>query len=97
MSVEDSASRRFELYILVELFSGRPWPNIWPGIIFSVLFRKFGTFLVKLCGGSDRYRNIMAGGFEIHFIFGNNSFPLASDICADFCTVPNAIYCTMHK
>ena len=52
--------------LLAEFFSGRSWPNICPGLFFSVFFSKFGTFFVKLCAHSERYRNLMAG---IHSFF----------------------------
>ena len=64
---------------LAEFFSGRSWPNICPGIFFCVLFySKFGTLFLKFCAHSKRYRNLMAGIFELQTFFGNIAFPLSS-------------------
>ena len=48
--------------------------------IFFRFFRSFFFFFffVKICALSERYRNLMAGTFEIQAIFGNIAFPLAS-------------------
>ena len=50
---------------LAEFFSGRSWPKIGPGIIFFGFFEKFETFFSKICAHSERYRNLLAGIFEI--------------------------------
>ena len=61
---------------LAELFSGRSWPKIGPGIIFLGFFEKFETFFSKICAHSERYRYILAGIFEIPPFYGNIAFPL---------------------
>ena len=52
-----------------ELFSGRYWPNIRPGTVFSVVFPTYGyIFLMEICAHSQRcgkYTNITAGIFDI--------------------------------
>ena len=50
---------------LAEFFSGRSWPKIGPGMIFFGGFEKFETFFSKICAHSERYRNLVAGIFEI--------------------------------
>ena len=62
---------------LAEFFSGRSWPKIGPGIMFFGVFEKFETFFSKICARSERYRNILAGVFEILFFYGNIAFPLS--------------------
>ena len=74
---------------LVEFFSGRSWPKIGPGIVFFGGFEKFETFFSKICVHSERYRNLLAGVFEIltflwkHRVsivltfYGNIAFPLS--------------------
>ena len=49
-----------------------------PRIFFPFFLSKFETFFVKICAQCERYRNLMAGIFEIHCFFGNIAFPLAS-------------------
>ena len=49
--------------ILAELFSGRSWPKIGPGIVVLGVFEKFETFFSKICAHSERYRNLLAGIF----------------------------------
>ena len=61
---------------LAELFSGRSWPKIGPGMIFFGVFEKFETFFSKICAHSERY-NILAGIFEILTFYGNIAFPLS--------------------
>ena len=56
---------------LAEFFSGRSWPKIGPGITFFGVFEKFETFFSKICAHSERYRNILAGIFEILTFDGN--------------------------
>ena len=68
MSVEDSESRRFELtfgYVLL-----RPILAQHPSRIFSLFFLVWNFFFGR-CAHSDRYRNLMAGIFEIQGFFGN--------------------------
>ena len=48
MSVEDSESRRFELTYLAEFFSGRSWPKIGPGMIFSGFSKILKPFFRRL-------------------------------------------------
>jgi len=62
---------------LAEFFSGRSWPKIGPGIIFFGVFEKFETFFSKICAHSERYRNLLAGIFEILTFYGNIAFPLS--------------------
>ena len=62
---------------LDEFFSGRSWPKIGPGIIFFRVFENFETFFSKICAHSERYRNLLAGIFEILTLYGNIAFPLS--------------------
>ena len=62
---------------LAEFFSGRSWPKIGPGMIFLGVFEKFETFFSKICAHSERYRNLLAGIFEIPTFYGNIAFPLS--------------------
>ena len=62
---------------LAEFFSGRSWPKIGPGIIFFGVFEKFQTCFSKICAHSERYRNLLAGIFEILTFYGNIAFPLS--------------------
>ena len=62
---------------LAEFFSGRSWPKIGPGIVFFGVFEKFETFFSKICDHSERYRNLLAGIFEILTFYGNIAFPLS--------------------
>ena len=50
---------------LAEFFSGRSWPKIGPGIVFFGVFEKLETSFSKICAHSERYRNLLAGMFEI--------------------------------
>ena len=50
---------------LAVFFSGRSWPKIGPGIIFWFFFDKFETMFSKICAHTERYRNRLAGIFEI--------------------------------
>ena len=50
---------------LAEFFSGRSWPKIGPGIVFSGVFEKFETFFSKIYAHSEQYRYLLAGIFEI--------------------------------
>ena len=54
---------------LARFSSARSWPNIGPkigpGIIFFGVFEKFETFFSEMCAHSERYRNLLAGIFEI--------------------------------
>ena len=61
---------------LAEFFSGRSWPKIGPGIIFSG-FLKTLKKNSKPCGQSRRYTNLLVGIFEILTFYGNISFPLS--------------------
>ena len=62
---------------LAEFFSGRSWPKTEPGIVFFGVFEKFETFFSKICAHSERYRNLLAGIFEIVTFHGNIAFPLS--------------------
>ena len=66
-----------ELKHLVEIFSGRSWPKIGPGIILYGVFETFVKTISKICAHSERYRNILAGVFEIRTFFGIIAFPLS--------------------
>ena len=77
MSVEDSESRRFEL-TFGRVFLRPILPKICPGISLGAGgVEKFETFFSKICAHSERYRNILAGTFEIRTSFGNIAFPLS--------------------
>ena len=56
---------------LAEFFSGRSRPKIGPGFFFSGVFEKFETFFSKISAHSERYRNLLAGIFEIPTFYGN--------------------------
>ena len=46
---------------------------------FFGVFEKFETFFSKICAHSERYRNLLAGIFEIPTFYGNAiAFPLSS-------------------
>ena len=45
-------------------------------LVFGV-FEKFETFFSKICAHSERYRNLLAGIFEILTFYGNIAFPLS--------------------
>ena len=63
--------------IWLRFLSGRSWPKIGQGIIFFGVFEKFETFFSKICAHSERYRNLLAGIFEILTFYGNIAFPLS--------------------
>ena len=44
-------------------------------MFFFGVFEKFETFLSKICAHSERYRNTLAGIFEIPTFYGNIAFP----------------------
>ena len=54
------------------------WPKIGPGMFFFGVFEKFETFFSKICAHSERYRNLLAGIFEILTFDGNIAFTLSS-------------------
>ena len=59
---------------LAELFSGRSWPKIGPGIIFFGVFEKFETFFrrfVLMASGTDIFWRDL-----IQTFYGNIAFPL---------------------
>ena len=62
---------------LAELFSGRSWAKIGPGILVFGVFEKFVTVFSKICAHSERYRNLLAAIFEILTFYGNIAFPLS--------------------
>ena len=66
---------------LAEFFSGRSWPKIGPGMFFFGVFEKIETFFSKICAHSERYRNLLAGIFEIPTFYGNIAFPLSPVLC----------------
>ena len=65
---------------LAEFFSDRSWPKICPGIILGGILEKFETFPPKICAHSERYRNLLAGIFEIRSFFGNIAFPFVTGL-----------------
>ena len=79
MSVEDSESRRFELNIWLSFL--RPIdlrPISAQECFFRFFFKvKFGTFFLKICAHSERYRNLLAGIFELLIFDGSIAFPLS--------------------
>ena len=53
-----------------------------PRIFFFVFFSKFESLFSKIGAHSERYRNILAGIFEIlTFFYGNIAFPLSPVLC----------------
>ena len=67
---------RINIY-LVEFFSGRSWPNICPGIFCLFFFRRTlvkRTLLEDFCAHSERYKNLLAGIFEIQTFFATSHF-----------------------
>ena len=72
---------------MAEFFSGRSWPKIGPGMFFFGVLEKFETFFSKICAHSERYRNLLAGVFEILTFYGNIAFPLSpvSGLMEDVC------------
>ena len=66
-----------ELKHLVEIFSGRSWPKIGPGIILYGVFETFVKKNSKICAHSERYRNILAVIFGTPTLYANNAFPLS--------------------
>ena len=84
--------------IWLSFFSGRSWPKLGPRsaqeLFFFGVFEKFETFFSKICAHSERYRNLLAGIFEIRTFYGNIAFPLSPVLrkkleffCGlDFCT-----------
>ena len=56
---------------------------------FFGVFEKFVTFFSKICAHSERYRNLLAGIFEILTFHGNVAFP--------FSPVSRALSCTKKR
>ena len=69
MSVEDSESRRLELNIWLSFSQADLGPTYAQQRCFFVFFSKFGIFFVEICAYSERYRNRIAGIFEIQRFF----------------------------
>ena len=46
-------------------------------MIFFGVFEKFETFFSKICAHSERYRNLLAGIFEIPTFYGHIAFPMS--------------------
>ena len=65
MSVEDSESRRFELNGWLSFSQADLDPTSAQELFFFAFFWKFGTLFLKICAHSERYRNLIAGIFEI--------------------------------
>ena len=49
-------------------------------MFFFGVFEKFETFFSKICADSERYRNFLAGIFEILTFYRNIAFPLLSPV-----------------
>ena len=86
MSVQDSESRRFEqtfgrVFLRPILAQDRPRKY------FFGVFEKFETFFSKICAHSERYRNLLAGIFEILTFYGNIAFPLSPVFGRLFCEI----------
>ena len=62
---------------LVAFFSGRSWPKIGAGTIFFGVLIFLKHFFLRLVLLSERYRNLLAGIFEIRFFYGNIAFSLS--------------------
>ena len=62
---------------LAEFFSGRSWPRSAQELFFVWVFEKLETFFSKICAHSERYRNLLAGIFEILSFDGNIAFPMS--------------------
>ena len=62
---------------LAEFFSGRSWPKIGHRSIFFGVFEKFESFFFEDLCSSERYRNLLAGIFEIPTFYANIAFPLS--------------------
>ena len=78
MSVEDSESRRFELNIWLSFSQADLGPTSSQELLFSLFLESLELFFLEICAYSERYRNLMAGIFEIQTFFGNIAFPLSS-------------------
>ena len=62
---------------LAELFSGRSWPKICPGITFFGVFGRFETFFrrfVLIASGTEIFLRV---SLKFVFFFGNIAFPLS--------------------
>ena len=63
---------------LAEFFSGRSWPKIGPGTIFSGFLKSLIFSLEDLrYYNSESHRNLLAGIFEIRTVYGNIAFPMS--------------------
>ena len=60
---------------LAEFF--RSWPKIGPAFFFFGVFEMCVCFFSEICAHSERYRNLLAGIFEILTFYGNIAFPLS--------------------
>ena len=67
-----------------ELFSGRSWPKIDPGIIFSEFLKSLKKKKRKICAQSERYRNILAGISVSLTYYGNTAFPFSRSNASRF-------------
>ena len=74
MSVQDSESRRFELTFGLSFSQADLGPKICSGMFFFGVFERFETFCSEICAHhGERYRNLLAGIFEIRTFFGEVS------------------------
>ena len=71
MSVQDSESRRFEQTFGWVFFRPISWPKIAQELLFSGFLESLKLFFLKICAHSERYRNLLAGIFEIPTFYGN--------------------------
>ena len=84
---------------VAEFFSGRFWAKIGPGLFRGGGFGKFETFFLKIFAHSERYRNRLAGIFEISTFYGNIAFPLSPVSYTNFETFRSghgSIFCAKH-
>ena len=83
MFVENSESRRFEL----SFSQADLGPTFGQELFFHLFFFNFGTFFVKICARSERYRNLTAGIFEIQLFMATPTFHLhrSYNKCFMFC------------
>ena len=77
MSVHDSESRSFEYtfgWVFLRPFLAQDRPRNY---FFRGFWKVFETFFSNICGHSERYRNLLAGIFEILTFYENIAFPLS--------------------
>ena len=75
---EDSESRRFESSLWRSFSQVYLGPTSGQEFFWGEGGETLDFFQWRLCAHSERYRNLLAGIFEIQTFFGNIEFPLAS-------------------